>query len=73
MTTRLNSMTTAIKIFSAACCFTTGCILTGISGDMPFDISWLNPVCLSMGFLLTMSAGLYGFLKLVKPLLVSQA
>jgi len=51
-------------------CLACGCVLTITSQSMlTSDMEWLSPVFTGFGFVLMMVAGLYSFLKGIKPLI----
>jgi hypothetical protein len=54
----------------ALSCLMFGCTLTIASQSMlASDMEWLSPVFTGFGFVLMMVAGLYSFLKGLKPLI----
>jgi hypothetical protein len=61
-------MRRTLKIMVAFCCVIVGTILTQ-SGQTIADAGELSPVFVGFGFLLTMVAGLYSFLKIMRPLI----
>jgi hypothetical protein len=63
-------MNRTIKIMVALSCLMFGCVLTATSQSMlTSDMEWLSPLFTGFGFVLMMVAGLYSFLKGVKPLI----
>ena len=61
-------MNRTIKIMVALSCLVFGCVLTTASQSMlTSDMEWLSPVFTGFGFVLMMVAGLYSFLKVIKP------
>jgi len=61
-----------MKIKVALSCLMFGCVLTTASQSMltsDSDMEWLSPVFTGFGFVLMMVAGLYSFLKVIKPFL----
>jgi hypothetical protein len=63
-------MNRTIKILLAFSCLILGCALTQIAHNMLTPkTEWFNPVAESLGFVLFMAAGLYSFLKIVRPLI----
>ena len=63
-------MNRIIKIMVALSCLMFGCILTTASQSMlTSDMEWLSPVFTGFGFVFMIVAGLYSFLKVIKPLI----
>jgi hypothetical protein len=66
---RLIGMNRTIKIMVAFSCMMFGCVLTTTAQSMlTSDMAWLSPVFTGFGFVLMIVAGLYSFLKAIKPL-----
>jgi len=61
-------MKRAVKILVAFCCLIMGLVLTQVGQAVP-DAGELSPVFTGFGFLLMMVAGLYSFLKIMRPLI----
>jgi hypothetical protein len=63
-------MNRTIKILLAFGCLVFGCIITaGAQNVLSSDSEWLSPVASSAGFVLIVGAGLYSFLKIIRPLI----
>ncbi|HEY4324728.1 MAG TPA: hypothetical protein VGN20_12105 [Mucilaginibacter sp.] len=63
-------MNRTIKILLAFGCVIFGCVITTAAQDMiSSDSEWLSPIASCVGFVLIMGAGLYSFLKIIRPLI----
>jgi hypothetical protein len=60
-------MNRSIKILVALSCFILGCVLTMDTDLLPSGESFLNPIFQALGFTLIFVAGLYSFLKMIRP------
>jgi len=63
-------MNRTLKILMAFSCLILGCVLTQVAQNMISPkTEWFHPIATGLGFMLFMVAGLYTFLKIIRPLI----